>query len=331
MNIVYTTDRNFLPQTAAGLTSVCENNQEVSSVTFYILGLGLEEEDVKLLSDHLRGYETDGRTRKLVHIGIGDLASWFDFDFDTTGWNPIVLARLLMDRLLPDGLERVLYLDGDTIVRKDLSSLWETDMKGCALGACIEPTCSHKRKEALGLAGKPYFNAGVLLVDLGLWRRLGTGEEIIEYYRRNGGRLFANDQDAINGSQKGKIHSLSVTYNYHNTYDIYRYRLLEKNCDYPVPSREELARIRRDPCIVHFLGEERPWREGNTHRFRDEYLMYLEKTPFKGQSLEKGWRLYFLCWRVFNLVMKPFPMLRLEIINELIPLMLRLRKRSLDS
>ena len=329
LNIVYTTDRGYLPQTAVSITSVCENNKEIPCISFFVLGQGLSREDQRSLADLAKSYGTEGHARRLVVREIGRMETYFDFSFDTSGWNPIVLARLVMDRFLPEDMERVLYLDGDTIVRGDLRPLWTADLHGCVIGACAEPTCSHERKEALGLKGMPYYNAGVLLVDLKRWRGEGAGREIIEYYRNSGGALFANDQDAINAGLKGRIYSLSVTYNYHNTYDIYRYRLLEKNCDYPVPSREELALIRRDPCIVHFLGEERPWRRGNTHRFRDEYLAYLDRTPWKGEGLEDGWREYFVCWRIFNLLMRPFPMTRLRLINELIPVMLKRRQKRL--
>jgi lipopolysaccharide biosynthesis glycosyltransferase len=236
-----------------------------------------------------------------------------------------VLARLLLDKLLPEDIHRIIYLDGDTIVRGDLNDLWNTEMGEKSIGACMEPTCSRKRKAYLGLKNIPYYNAGVLLIDLDNWRKNGTGKEIIDYYRAHDGRLFANDQDAINGSQKEKILSLSITYNYHNTYDIYRYRLLKKNCDYPVPEKAEVNRIKENPCIVHFLGEERPWRLGNKHRFSGDYIRYLDMTPWKGQNLEDGWKTYFTCWNIFNTVLKPFPMLRCNIINHLIPFVLKLK------
>ena len=329
MNIVYTTDERFLPQTAASVTSVCENNKKAGTISFYILCLGVSREAKQKLCAHVRSYETGHCVRNVFFTELEEMSAYFDFDFDTSGWNPIVLARLLMGRILPVNVHRVLYLDGDTIVRRSLHRLWKTELGDCVLGACMEPTCSLKRKEEMGLSGRPYCNAGVLLVDLDRFRTLGTGEEIIAYYRANNGRLFANDQDAINGSQKERIRVLSPSYNYYNTYDIYRYRLLKKNCDYPVPSRKEMERIRRNPCIVHFLGEERPWRKGNTHRFRDEYLHYLSLSPWKGQGMEEGWELYFRCWRIFNFCMKPFPVSRLRIMNQLIPLMLRRRQKRM--
>ena len=94
-----------------------------------------------------------------------------------------------------------------------------------------------------------------------------------------------------------------------------------------IAALEDQDHVKRGLAIVE---EERPWLKGNTHRCRDEYLRYLDRTPWKGEGLEDGWGTYFLCWRVFNLVMKPFPMLRLRVINGLIPAMLRWRKRKVN-
>ena len=349
MNLLYTTDMNFLPQTAAGIVSVCENNRRERVIRFYVFCLNVPPSEQQKLSEMVKAYEIEGnrfsddppgRTgkkitgeahkevlRQVIFTDLEEIGQYFDFDVDTAGWNPIVLARLLPDRLLPEEVHRVIYLDGDTIVRRSLRPLWKTDMKGCAVGAAPEPTCSLRRKAALGLAGKPYCNAGVLLIDLDAWRKQETGRQILDYYRENGGHLFANDQDAINGSQKDSLYILSGTWNYHNTYDIYRYRLLRKNCDYPVPSGREVAAFRRNPHIVHFLGEERPWRAGCPHRFTGEYHRYLALTPWKDQPDEDGWQTYFFCWKIFNRVMRPFPLFRCYIINTLMPLMLRHRHR----
>lgn len=328
MNILYTINNSYVPQVAAAITSVCENNKGIDKIHFYIMSLQISKEEEKRLTEYVHVFSNQEHERTLEFIELEDIRKHFDFSFDITGWNPIVLARLLLDKLLPDNLHRIIYLDGDTIVRKSLLELWQTDMGNCSIGACMEPTCSLNRKADMGLSGFPYYNAGVLLIDLDNWKLNGTGKEIIDYYQAHDGKLFANDQDAINGSQKGKIHTLPFTYNYHNTYDIYNYRLLKKNCDYAIPSRKEVIDTKEDPCIIHFMGEDRPWREGNRHRFREDYFRYLDMTPWKGKGVETGWKLYFFCWDIFNFIMKPFPILRCHIINSLIPIVLNIRSKK---
>ncbi len=326
MNILYILDNNYVPQVAAGICSVCENNKSVKELHFYVVSLHISEENENMLFDFVKDYEEGDIIRQVSFVEVENVSELFDFSIDTKGWNPVVLIRLVLDRLLPADVSRVLYMDGDTIVRGNLEKLWNTDMKDCSIGASIEPTCSRERKEKLGLKNMPYYNAGIMLIDLDNWRRHNTGKEILDYYRNSGGFLFANDQDAINGSQKGKIITLSCTYNYHNTYDIYNYGIF-KYCDYKVPSKQEMKQIKENPCIIHYLGEERPWRMGNTHRFRDDYFYYLNQTPWKGMNIETGWEKYFLCWRIFNFFMKPFPLLRCYIINMLMPILLKRKHR----
>lgn len=320
MDILYTLNNNFVPQVAAGITSVCVNNTGEKDIHFWLMSLGISTENQMKLVEYVSTFH-----REISFIELSDLQKYFDFSIDTSGWNPIVLARLLLDKLLPEDLERVLYLDGDTIVRGSLRELWNTDMGDHPIAASLEPTYDRKRKASIGLEGKPYCNAGVLLVDLNNWRRKKTGEEILKFYEEHNGKLFSNDQDAINGSQKGTLLILSPKYNYFNIYDQYPYSFLKNLCDYPYIPEEEYNETKKNPVIVHYLGEERPWRIGNHHRFKDDYLKYLNMTPWKGQNMEDGWKLYYAAWDTFNFVTKPFPKERYQVINTLIPAVLKLR------
>ena len=324
MNVLYTLNDKFVPQVGAAITSLLENNKDVDKITVYLFSMGITNNNKKELTKLCKKYNRD-----ISIIEIDDLKKYFDFEFDTNGWNPIVLSRLLLDKLLPKELDRVLYLDGDTIVRGSLLELWNTDMDDYAIAASIEPTVDVKRKKTLGMEGLPYYNAGVLLVNLKKWRKDNVGKEIIEYYRDNKGNLFANDQDAINGSQKGKILTLSPKYNFYNIFYQYNYKFLSKLCDYDYISKDVYSDAKNNPCIIHYLGEERPWRIGNHHKYRKDYIKYLNMTLWKNDGYETGWRLYFICWDIFNIFTKPFPGLRYSIINKLIPYFMKYRSKKL--
>ena len=253
----------------------------------------------------------------------------FDFSFDTTGWNPVVLLRLLLDKLIPSNVDKLIYLDGDTIVRGCLDDLWETNINNKVFGMSIEPTIDKSRYKQLSIEGFPYYNAGVLLINLKRFREINAGKTIIDYYRSNDGRLFANDQDAINASMKNEILTISCKYNYYNIFDQYPYGFLKKQMA-PVKylDKETFEEAKKNPIIIHYLGEERPWRKGNTHKYRKDYKKYLDKTYWKDTPDENGWQLYFICWKVFNTVTKPFPSLRLHIINSLIPTFISYRSKK---
>lgn len=324
MNIFYTVDNGFVPQLATGIVSVCENNRWASSITFYVGSAGVLNANKQKLEELVASYG-----RELRFVDLGNLKEAIGFDFDTLGWGEVVLGRILVESLLPATVDRVLYLDGDTIVIDSLEDLWNQDLGDCWLGASMEPTVTHARKVSLGLENSHYFNSGVLLIDLHKWRENHVGERILKYYADRDGRLFAPDQDAINGACAGKIYPLLPRYNYYNIYWFYPYEMLRK-LESPAPyfSKVEYQAAVSKPAIIHFLGEERPWRKGNHHPYRAYYQRYLAMTPWKNTPQEEGWEFYLGCFKAFYTVLKPFPMLRYRIIDSLIPSFMRFRKRQ---
>ncbi len=325
MNILYTLNDKFVPQVASGIVSVCENNKDIDDINFFLISMGITPENKKKLNKMVDSYH-----QKIDIIELKDLKTYFDFEFDTNGWNPIVLARLLVDKILPKNIDKVLYLDGDTICRGSLKELWEDDMDGRVIGASIEPTYSKKQKQNLNLENSHYYNAGVLLINLKKWRNEEIGKKIIDYYREHKGNLFANDQDAINGCLKAQIYTLSPKYNYYNIFDQYSYNFLKK-LEKPAQyiSKDIFDEARANPVIIHYLGEERPWRKYNTHKYRADYKKYLSMTDWKDTPDEEGWRLYFICWKIFNVVTKPFNRIRYTIIETLIPVFMNYRSAKL--
>ncbi|HFU4501794.1 TPA: glycosyltransferase family 8 protein [Streptococcus suis] len=326
MNILFTLNDAFVPQVAACMESIMRTLSKDDTCHFYLFSDGISLQN----KEKLYQFVTD-RGNKLTIIELENLESYFDFEIDTNGWASVVLARLLVDKLLPKEVDRIIYLDGDTLVLENIRELWEIDLEGNVLGMCPEPTASTERREKLGLRMNMYHNSGVLLIDLEQWRVREIGKKIFHYYRVNDGKLFAPDQDALNGALKDEIKTLSITYNYFNIFDVYPYRTLEKlSSPSTFISKEEFVKIRKQPCIVHFLGEERPWRIGNKHRFRAEYVSALIQTPWRDTQFESGWQFYFFCFNLFNIIMKPFPMLRYHIITVLIPVFMKHRKTRLQ-
>ena len=325
MNIVYTTDEAFTAKVAAGICSVFENNKEMEQINVYIVGQNLSETSCKRFEKIAEKYK-----RNIFIIPLGKIEDYLDFEYDTGGWNAIVLARLFLEKLLPETVEKVIYLDGDTINIGSLKKMWNTDMHEKVVGAWIEATISSVNKKILHMENIPYVNAGVLLIDLKLWREQAVGRKILQFYCKNNGKLPANDQDAINGTLKENIYYLKPEYNFYNIYWFYPYKVLKKlmgNTEYY--SKNIVENAKKHPIIIHYLGEERPWRAGNHHPYKSDYYRYLRLTPWKDEKDEEGWKIYFILWDIFNFVMKPFPEVRYKIINSLIPQFMKWRKKQI--
>lgn len=324
LNIFYTITDFFVPQLGAAICSVCENNRNVNELVFYIGELNVTREHQSQLSSLAGSYGRD------IHfISVDHLQDRIGFSVDTRGWNEVTLARLLVGQLLPQDIDRVIYLDGDTIVLGCLQELWETDMGDCAIGASIEPTANKKRRQDLGLQDLPYINAGVLLINLQKWRNENVMKQILDFYEARKGNLFASDQDAINGAMAGRIFYISPKYNYYNIFWYYPWRILVR-LQRPARYLDEATfkAACNDPRIIHFLGEDRPWRKGNTHRYSADYHKYLSMTIWKDTPMEEGWELYFRFYKAFWVILKPFPLLQYHIIDNLIPLVMKWRKKA---
>ena len=133
---------------------------------------------------------------------------------------------------------RILYLDADTLVQKDLSSLYDMDLGGNFIAGAVDTGIapSYMRKYGMNPTN-PYINAGVILMDLAKIRTVRIGEKWVSLARTR--RYPCNDQDIINVSLGGKIKIIPPVYNCS----------LSTKTDVPIP----------DIVIMHYAGVKDPW------------------------------------------------------------------------
>ena len=326
MHVLYATDENYVRHAAASMTSLMENNRQAEDITLHVFSMGITDESRRKLENHVAQYG-----RRLHVYELGDIRRWFDFSFNPRGFSPSALGRLFLARLLPEDVERVLYLDCDTIVLEDLQELFTLPMGDHYLGMAAEPTVPKARRKYLGMPDdKPYCNSGVLLVNLALWRQEDAEGQVLAYYKSKNGDLVAPDQDAINGAFSRRILQLPPRYNYGSVQIYYPWKTQQRmSAPTPFFTKDEYLQGAAKPAIIHYLGEERPWRAGSTHPYTWAYDKYLAMTPWKDAPKDEGWRLYFKCFGLFNWITKPVPMLRYKIIDALIPAFMRIRENKL--
>lgn len=113
-----------------------------------------------------------------------------------------IYMRLFIPYFIPEGVQTVLYLDADMIVLEDLSLLWNEDINNHTIAAVLDPRLktfdNHwggiKNYKQLGFKGDtPYFNTGLLLINIGRWRANNTTERILDVINNN--KKYANYPD----------------------------------------------------------------------------------------------------------------------------------------
>lgn len=167
-------------------------------------------------------------------INISGLAAfWRHSPNAFTGWTYIVLIRSQYHRLLPK-VDRVLSLDLDAFALADISHLWDLDMSDKLVAGVRETT-------VLDRPDFPYFNMGVVMLNLDLLRRTGMGDEIVKALQR---RYFQYpEQGAYNAICSGSVLWLPREYN-------------------AGKGTEPYGR----PVIRHFMAESKTYRDGEIYK-----------------------------------------------------------------
>ena len=214
--------------------------------------------------------------------------------------NLVSYYRILIARVLPADIERVIYLDADLIVRTDLARLWDRELAGhwcLAAPDCSAPyldssqvlpnyqICGPLLASAqpvpnfreLGLNGNAaYFNAGVLLIDLAAWRNADLSRHSLECLERHRQHVTWWDQYALNVVLAGRWGPLDVRWNQGS--HVFTYPTWEQS---PF-ERTTYEQLRNDPYIVHFTTRLKPWMPLCSHPFRREFFEYLDRTAWAG-------------------------------------------------
>ena len=182
--------------------------------------------------------------------------------------------RLLAAEYLPPEMERILWLDGDIIVRKNIGKFYHSPFEenmaiACGYGPAMrdlinENACS------LGLRHpESYCNAGVMLLNLPECRKKITKEKINRLAESGKTeRYLFPGQDVVNLLFDGK-------------FKVEEY--MKYNCMiHCITNQDDLAEAKINAAVVHFSGEAKPWKFNDIH-FADEWLVWY-KTCFGGTA-----------------------------------------------
>lgn len=264
--LLTTLDKNYLPQLQVMLTSLWVNNPQD---TFALILLHSE-----IPEDALHGVRRQCETYGYAFMSVQVDDTLFQGAPVTKQYPKEMYYRLLAPQLLPDRIQRVIYLDPDILVINPLRPLWETDLRGNLFGAA-----AHTGKTELANSinqlrlgtERDYYNSGVLLMDLEAGRREIDPQSLFDYVAQHRKELVLPDQDILNALYSKQIFPLEdVLWNYDaRNYSNY---LLRSGgiCD--------MRWVIAHTAILHFCGKEKPWKPKYVHRFGILYQHYIQLT-----------------------------------------------------
>ncbi|MDK2921206.1 MAG: hypothetical protein PWR24_763 [Desulfonauticus sp.] len=179
--------------------------------------------------------------------------------------------RFILPDILPDSVDKLLYLDADTIINGDISSIFDltfdSDIYLYACDHLFKPEQKlHLRRFGL-YEYDEYFNAGVLFIDLKKWREEGISKKLMDFAYDRFDDILWWDQDVLNVFFHKKWKKLHPKYNV-------IWEVLESNSDNP-----EIKEAKENPVIVHYTRSVKPWHSNSYHPLRHLYWEYRNSLP----------------------------------------------------
>ena len=215
--VAFAADDNYLPYVAVAINSLVAKTAS-SNLDVLVLHDGISE---IAKAGFFTGVRKDERL-SVRFVDIGDtVRGTAARSFVQKNYLSVTaLFRLFIPKVLT-AYERLVYLDVDLVVCKDISELYSTDLAGCLFGAVRDygvKDVVRKNPKYRELAEKygfsewdEYVNSGVLLMDLAALRSADLLGRLLPIAVEAAG--FCCDQDALNFICKGRIFHLDPKWN----------------------------------------------------------------------------------------------------------------------
>ena len=240
---------------ATALYSLLEHNKHLGRI-FLISNESSADRDLLVTTI----WEDFGKELEVIHVEEPKLRLVYTSGHVTEA----AYLRFLLGDVLPLALSTVLYLDSDLVIMGELTAVLppeflisakETDSRGWPLIWAVSEHGQEHLAEA-GLAGKGYFNSGVMAINLLRWRKSGSGEKLFAAEEKHRDALKWWDQDVFNIALSGDWEEMSPLLNG------------------TVGNRHTESRI------IHFNSHRKPWMIGSNRSDWNLYRHYRAKTPF---------------------------------------------------
>ncbi len=245
INVVLAADERYFPGLLACIVSILDSSRH-GHFQFRIFDGGLSD--------------TSWTTLHSLRKRFGNLSSIQAVAFDESRFrhcraiyhgSRLTYARLLMPECLD--FERVVYIDADMLVLRPLEELWEVDLGNCLVAAVrddrikrLKDDCPFMDAPEL-LDDIPYFNGGLMLVDLAKWRREGIDRKAFALLDEYPNVAF-HDQTIMNFLMRDRVLYLAHEWNM------------------PADAIETQWFGSELKHVLHFTAKGKPW---NTYKFRN--------------------------------------------------------------
>ena len=281
IDIVCNIDENYVEYCGVMLSSLFVHNPQ-EAFKIHAINSNVTLSQKKRLSEFCQKFNTEIRFYDVDFSSIKD--------FTIKSKDHLSLAaylRLFMGELLPNTIDKVLYLDCDLMVVSSIKELWETNIDSMALAAVEErPPFDTNSPSSLGYPVEySYFNSGVMLINLKNWREKKLLEHCKKFIANNYNIIRLHDQDVLNALLYQQRIFLPIRWN------IMDFFLFTK----PLIQPRRIADLHTaidHPAIIHFTGKRKPWLHSCDSPYRNQYLALARQYQWNVITWQESIRYY---------------------------------------
>lgn len=263
ISIAYAPDDNYVNQTVVSMKSVLEHNEQVEFIIMYS----------KLSAESMQKLGAVGGSLRLIKMDESQFA-----DLTLSKWVTVqAWFRIKLPDLCKD-LDKVLYLDCDTLIRGNLDELFSLDLTGKYLAGVKDVWGVSKYVKRLGMKSGVYVNSGMLLFNCDYCRKEHFFDKVVDFAKNNAKIIEFCDQDSINKVVDEHKLVISPKYNLMDTWWRGGYYEFEGK------EEAEYLQSKENPVIAHLTGL-KPAFKGCGNKFKDEWWEVAKKTKIYDELL----------------------------------------------
>ena len=288
LNILYCLDENYNYQALTSIISVLDSSTEK-------LNIFIIHKNPKSLNNLPNKIIEHNNLNDIKIIKFEAKNKYFP-NIENTHISEATYYRLYIENLLPKNIDEVLYLDCDVICIKDpieaISNLSKKTKESKNIIAVktefVKDNENREFFENLNSNLKRYFNAGVMYIDLKLWRKFNVEKKSLKIIEEKQKDLLYWDQDVLNILFEN------------------RYLEIEEKLNFKVGGdrlySNELT-VSNNEIFIHYMGSKKPWTlEGLIDKNSSYYQLNFMKIYQNNYHIVNNWRMYSLFLFIKNTI-----------------------------
>lgn len=290
MNIVFSASEMYAKCAGVAIYSLLKNNTALDEINVFLLSTDISKRNLAKIQKMC-----DDFSRKLIIIDAEEalIAAKEDLGLLDFKGGLNTYARALANRIMPETVDRALFVDSDLLITGDLSYIENFDMGDaivagvCEIGLLIKSVC-YEDVELLEQCPN-YLNYGVVLFDLKNWRRYNADRMIKECICQYGKPFRIAEQSILNFTFKAHTKTLPIKFNFMTAvHDLPYQKMRKRYARRDAFPEQEYIEAQKKPAIIHFIGDyfNRPWYEDNICRYNEVYQTYYSTSPWKDEPLD---------------------------------------------